>query len=145
MDKAHGPPTVTGASYLEMVKEVLPEVRGRASQRRWWWQQDGAGVHCTDAVINFLNAKFHGRVITRRGEHPWPPFSPDLLLLDYYFWGFANAAVWRQKPMKAVLKEVAASLNVDVLRSVRSNFRKRAETCLTMEGGHFEYALDLFK
>ena len=44
--------------------------------------------------------------------------------------------------MKAVVKEVAASLNVDVLRSVRSNFRKRAETCLTMEGGHFEYALD---
>jgi len=100
MDEAHGPPTVTGASYLAMVKEVLPEVRGRASQRRCWWQQDGAGVHCTDAVINFLNAKFHGRVITRRGEHPWPPFSPDLSPLDYYFWGFINAEVWRQNPNK---------------------------------------------
>ena len=52
-------------SYLAMVKEeVGTEVRGRASQRRWWWQQDGTGVHCTDAVINFLDAKFRGRVIS---------------------------------------------------------------------------------
>ena len=46
--------------------------------------------------------------------------------------------------MKAVVKEVAASLNGEVLCSVMTNFRKRAETCLTMEGGHFKYALDPF-
>ena len=69
MDEAHGPPTVTGASYLAMVKEeVWPEVRGPASQRRWWWQQDGAGVHCTDAVNNFLNAKFHSWVISDHAQ-----------------------------------------------------------------------------
>ena len=64
MDKAHRRPTVTGASYLAMEKEEMwPEVRGPASQRLWWWLQDGAGLHCTDAV-NFLNGKFHGRVIS---------------------------------------------------------------------------------
>ena len=81
-------------------------------------------------------------VIMRRGEYLWLPFSPDLSQHDYYFRGLADAEVWRQKPTKVVVKKVAASLNGDVLHSVMTNFRKRAETCLTMEGGHFEYALD---
>ena len=84
-------------------------------------------------------------MITRRGEYPWVTFSLDLSPLDNYFWGFADADVWRQKPTKAVVKEVAASLNGDVLCSVMTNFWKRAENCLTMEGCHFEYALDWFK
>ena len=45
-------------------EEMWPEVRGPASQRLWWWLQDGTGLHCTDAINNFLNGKFHGQVIS---------------------------------------------------------------------------------
>ena len=56
-------------------------------------------------------------------KRPWPPDSADLSPLDYYFRGFANAEVWRQKPttiaaLKAVVEGVAASLNGEVLRAV---------------------------
>ena len=85
MDEPHRPPTVTAESYLEMLEEeVWPEVMGRARRNGWWFQQDGASVHCTDAVLAFLNAKFGGRVVSRRGEHPWPPYSPDLNPLNFF-------------------------------------------------------------
>ena len=150
MDEEHRPRTMTGESYGEMLRnEVWPEVRGRAGQRRWWWQQDGAALHCTEENLAFLVAKFRGRVISRRGENPWPPYSPDLSPLDYYFWGYANAEVFRQQPttipqLKAIVEEVAANLSGDVLRAVMANFRKRCEVCLEFDGGHFEYALERF-
>ena len=89
--------------------------------------------------LTFLNDKFRGRVISRRDEIPWPSYSPDLSPLDYYFWGFANAEVWRQQPatleqLKRIVEEVAASLSGDVLRAVMAYFRKRCEVCLAMEG-----------
>ena len=38
MDDVDHPKRVTGESYLEMLREnVWPEVRGRASHRRWWF------------------------------------------------------------------------------------------------------------
>ena len=65
---------------------------------------------------------------------PWPPYSSDLLPLNHYFWGFANAEAGRQKPptigwlririaaLKAVVEEV--SLSGDVLRAVMAIFWK---------------------
>ena len=70
-------------------------------------------------------------------KRPWPPDSADLSPLDYYFRGFANAEVWRQKPttiaaLKAVVEGVAASLNGEVLRAVMriEKFHKWAVLCL---------------
>ena len=63
---------------------------GRPSQRWWWRQQDGACVHCTDIVIDFLNAKLHGRVISDHAQAgaavaDFQPFSLSawLLLLGF--------------------------------------------------------------
>ena len=150
MDDLDHPKRVTGESYLEMVRDsVWPEVRARAGRGQWWWQQDGAPAHATNACIEFLEQKFRGRVITRRGEFPWPPYSPDLNPLDYYFWGFVNAEVWCRKPetieeLRQIVEEVAAMITGEVIQSVMANFRKRCEVCKAMEGGHFEYALERF-
>ena len=148
MDEPHRPPTVTAASYLEMLKnEVWPEVRGLAGRRGWWWQQDGATVHCSDEVLAFLEEKFRGRVISRRGDNPWPPYSPDLNPLDFFFWGFCMAEVFRLKPatieeLKTVVEDLAAELSGDVIRGVMASFRRRCEACIEADGGAFEYLLD---
>ena len=150
MDDVTHPKRVTGASYLSMLQTcVWPEVKGRAGRKGWWFQQDGAPAHATDACITFLKEKFHNRVITRRGEHPWPAYSPDLNVLDYYFWGFANAEVWRQRPesledLRRCVEDVAAMISGDVIRAAMDNFQKRCEVCRDMKGGHFEYALERF-
>ena len=151
MDDVSHPKRVTADSYLAMVRDaVWPEVRARASHRRWWFMQDGAPVHVSNAVIDFLNQKFAGRVITRRGDHPWPSYSPDLNPLDTFFWGFANAEVWRRKPesldeLRVIVEEVAATLSGEIIRSVMANFRKRCEVCIEMGGSYFEYALERFE
>ena len=127
--------------------EVWPEVRGLAGRRGWWWQQDGAIVHCSDEVLAFLEEKFRGRVISRRGDNPWPPYSPDLNPLDFFFWGFCMAEVFRLKPatieeLKTVVEDLAAELSGDVIRGVMASFRRRCEACIEADGGAFEYLLD---
>ena len=52
-------------------------------RRMYWFQQHGAAVHITNDVRELLNKTFHGRVISRIMEHPWPDKSPDLSPLDY--------------------------------------------------------------
>ena len=78
MDKPHHPRTVTAESYLNMLcTEVWPEVAQEAGRGCWWFEQDGASVHCTDDILAFLNNKFRRRGVSRHGEHGWPPSSLD--------------------------------------------------------------------
>ena len=111
---------------------------------------DGAPAHVSNECIAFLENKFRGRVITRHGENPSPAYSPDLNVLDFYFWGFANQEVWRRKPstiakLREIVEDVAQDLSGEIIRAVMANFRKRSEICLAMGGLYFEYALERFE
>ena len=64
---------------------VWPKVRGQASRKQFWFQQDGATVHSTTQVRDWLKEKFDNRVISRFLDHPWPTRRPDLSPLDYWF------------------------------------------------------------
>lgn len=50
-----------------------------------WFQQDGAPPHYSVAVRNYLNNTFPERWIGRRGTIEWPPRSPDLTPLDFFY------------------------------------------------------------
>ena len=147
MDEPHRPKTVTGDSYHAMVtEEIWPEVKGRATRNRWWWMQDGAPVHCTRKTLDFVEDKFGGRVISRKSDISWPPYSPDLNPHDYFLGGYAMAEVWRQKPetmeqLKQVIEEMAASMSRGLIRNSVANLRKRVDKCLEVGGGHFEFLL----
>ena len=133
--------SVNGEWYLSMLRDrVWPEVRGRARRNGFWWQQDGATSHVTNQVLDFLSAKFGGRIISRRSNIPWPP---DLNVLDHFFWSFAMAQVRRVKPsdideLKATVEEVARSIPVEMVRDAARNLRKRCRACEDASGGHFE-------
>ena len=91
--------SVNGERYCSMIADhVWPEVRGRARRNQYWWQQDGATSHMTKDVLEFLLDKFNGRLISRRSEIFWPPYSPDLNVLDYWFWSFAMVHIRRVQP-----------------------------------------------
>ena len=88
--------------YLDMLKEkVWPKIRNIASRQMYWFQQDGAVVHTTKDVREWLNKTFHGCVISRMMEHPWPAKSPDLSLLAYWFWNMAMAKL-RMAPRRHI-------------------------------------------
>jgi hypothetical protein len=52
------------------------------------FQLDGASPHFGCTVRESLNRTVLGRWTARLGEVPWPRKSPDLIPLDFYFWGF---------------------------------------------------------
>ena len=80
--------SLNGASYLEMLEDVVwHRFRTVATRRSYWFQQDGATPHTTLRTRALLQEKF--RVISRLTTHIWPVKSPDLSPLDFYFWGVA--------------------------------------------------------
>ena len=109
--------SVNGQTYLDMLKEkVWPKIRNLASRRMYWFQQDGEAVHITNGVREWLNKTFHGRVISRMMEHPWPTKSPDLSPLDYWFWNVAMFELRRAPPrdigeLKTTVNAFAESLD----------------------------------
>ena len=107
-NKAHGAKVMAWVGIVD--GQVLPvhwfqgSVDGltwqsRATRRHFWFQQDSASPHCTDCT--FLASKIGDRVISRRTEHHWPPYSPDLNPLDFSFWSQAMAHAVRCEPKLA--------------------------------------------
>ena len=139
--------SVKAETYLDMLKNrVWPAVRGSSTKENYWFQQDGARVHTSYENLSFLKEKFHGRVISDKLDFYWPPKSPDLNPLDYYFWGVAQQEVHAKKPktlqeLKAIVENFATRITKDTLLKVADNFMKRVKLCLDENGGHFEHLL----
>ncbi|RZC33604.1 hypothetical protein BDFB_003179 [Asbolus verrucosus] len=55
-----------------------------------WFIHEGAGPHTHISVRRYLNRKYPGRWIGRRARYEntpiWSARSPELNLLDFYFW-----------------------------------------------------------
>ena len=57
-----------------------------------WFQQDCATAHTAVISIAALRRLFPQRVISRFGDVPWPPRSPDLTAPDFFLW-----VIWKVK------------------------------------------------
>ena len=139
--------SVDGAKYLEMLEtHVWPAIKYRATRRGYWMQQDGASPHVTGPVMDFLREKFGEKIISRNSTHHWPPYSPDLSVLDFSFWAQAMTEVIRCKPstltaLKDVVEEFAEDMDEDLVRTMCRNTKKRAQNCVDQKGGYFEHLL----
>ena len=138
--------SVTGQRYLSMLRDcVWPDIRFGSSRRKYFWQQDGASSHVTKEVLDFVDQRFQHRVIS--SFIPWPPYSPDLSPLDFFFlWGWVESQVRRIKPatipeLQRAVEDIVGAVPEDFVRAAAANVRKRCEACLTASGGHFEYFL----
>jgi len=65
-----------------------------AGDNFWLWchvpmgtvsQLDGASPHIFHHIHVFLDREFPDHWVGRGGPIPWPPHSPDLTLLDFFF------------------------------------------------------------
>ena len=139
---------VDSNKYLDMLETIVwPAVRGSATRKQYWFMQDGAPPHCTAEVLEFLASKFGDRVISRKTQHFWPPYSPDLNPLDFSFWSQAMAHVLRCKPatiedLKSAVDDFALNFDPQKALKMARHVRYRAQLCRSKAGGHFE---DLIK
>ena len=82
------PLRLTGGTYRVFLEEVLGDLLEDVPldiRRGLWFQHDGAPPHFALDVRNHLNRRFGHRWIGRGGPIPWPPRSPDLNPLDFFY------------------------------------------------------------
>ena len=143
--------TVNQHVYLDLLQsKVWPFVSHHATRKGYWFQQDGAKAHTAVNVRSWLTEKFHERVISHLMDRMWPPRSPDLSPLDYWFWGACLQELRRSPPrsideLKATVEAYAASLTPEEISKAVMDILPRAEACILAEGGAFEYGLKKHK
>lgn len=52
-----------------------------------FYQHDRAPLYRTLLVTTFSQNTFHDKWFANKGLLLWPPFSPDLIVIDYPTWG----------------------------------------------------------
>ena len=138
---------LTGEKYLTLLqRDVLPILQQREDFDDIWLQQDGAPPHFAKCVRGFLHQTFPGRWLGRRGCVDWPPRSPDLTPLDFFFWGAAKEFVYKQRltnveDMKRKITDFFSQVNSDpdLCQKVCRSVRNWCERCFNVGGLQFEH------
>lgn len=79
---------LNGEMYLHFLDSELPELLEEVPlniRQKMWILHDGAPVHYNFLVNEHLNDSFPGRWIGRGGPRRWPPRSPGLNKLDFFY------------------------------------------------------------
>lgn len=139
--------TVNGERYLNILtRKFIPALQRRGIMSTCWFQQDGAGPHTANHVLEKLEEKFRGRLISLKTPNEWPPHSPDLSPLDYFLWGTLKEHVYN--PMPTTIDELKNSIRREMrlitqatCNNVIQNFRRRIRLISEKRGGHIEHLL----
>ena len=113
-----------------------------------WYQHDGAPAHFFNASRQILDNNFPNRWIGRGGPVAWPPRSPDLTPLDYFFWGHMKSLVYEtpvESEMDLLARIAAAAGDISddhrMVAKVHHSLERRCTSCITVNGRHFEQLL----
>ena len=79
--------TVNSERYSAMLNEFLFQKIEEDDMDDIWFYQDGATCHTANVTIDLLRTVFENRIISRNSDVNWPPWSCDLIPLDYFLWG----------------------------------------------------------
>lgn len=97
--------------------------------------------------FRYLNDEFGNNWIGQRGPHRWPPRSPDLNPLDFFFWGYLKDNVFKfprpanVQQLRDKILQVSEEVSAVMLRSTVASFYDRLGFCLTAYGHQFEHLL----
>jgi len=73
---------------------------------------------------------FPGHLISRFGDVPWPPRSPDLSTCDFFLWGYLKLSVYAHKPrtlndLKEAVRQEIRPIDRQLLARVMDDFLKK--------------------
>lgn len=142
------PQRLTGDSYLNFLQEELPVLLEEIPlqlRQHLWFMHYGAPAHFSIDVRNHLDAVYANRWIGRGGTEHWHTRSPDLNPLDFcilkslvYSTPVENVGDLRNR----IIARCETIRNTPgQFARIRQSMRRRVESCLTSEGGHFQHLL----
>lgn len=139
---------VNGQSYLQFLQNtVLPTIQQLNLPYDVTFMHDGHPAHGEHNVTAFLNDTFREQWIGQRGPCRWPPRSPDLNPMDFFFWGYLKNEIFNlNKPqsieeLRRRIVEVANTITPQMLRNVLKNFYERLAFCSAAAGLQFEHLI----
>lgn len=141
--------TLDGEDYLHILQNhLVPYLKSHRICSRSIYQHDGAPPHIKGNVQEFLKSTFgEERLISRFNIHPWPPRSPDLSPVDFWFWGKLKQLVYSPglPSTKAELlervREKSSEVTTADVHVANRNFLHRLLFVNEENGGHFQYLL----
>jgi len=126
--------------YLDVLSSVVfPWIEKVAHGRPWVWQQDKSQCHVSDKTIDWLKENAYDFV----DKETWPPNSPDLNPVDYFFWGVLEAKINRRRHdnkaslMESIRRE-ATNMGSELVRKACRQFRRRVEQVIETEGSYVD-------
>ena len=136
---------VNGERYLQLLKtEVEPVIRRLFPEEPVHFQQDGAPPHYALAVRHYLDATFPGKWIGRRGPVEYPPRSPDLTPLDFFFSGQLKNIVFKERvrsiqELKDRIVQCSQEIPMHLYKTVCQSVLSRCRDLIAANGHHFEH------
>ena len=139
--------TVNQHRYCEMLQQWLqPKVDALREEHEGvelWFQQDGATAHTSVQSIGLVKQMFPGRVVSKRGDVGWPPYSPDLNPCDFFLWGYLKDRVYRSGPnsleaLETAIREEIDNIPLQMCQTVMQAFRDSLQTCIDVRGEHLK-------
>lgn len=145
------PDRLNGASYLEFLETTFGNLMDDVplqERRDSWFMHDGAPPHFAITVRQYLNQHFPDRWLGRGGPVAWPPRSPDLNPLDFCIWGYVKCLVYKQSfnSLEELRQKIIDAFNEikgkqSLCLNIRRSLERRYQSCIEMNGGHFEQLL----
>jgi len=140
---------INSQNYCNLLRnQVIPAIEDIVGDafHNVWFQQDGAPAHFSLEARNILNNVFTDRWIGRRGTIEWPPRSPDLNPLDFFYWGYLKTKVYETRfenleELREKIVNVSNSITPDFLTNVIDTFYVRLGYCQVVEGHQFEHLI----
>lgn len=94
---------VNAVSYHKHLKgQLFPAIEKVTKRKDWIFVQDGATSHTSNLVQNYLSDTLKKRFISKT---EWPPCSPDVNPLDYFFWDSVKTKVYADRKGKPFTNE----------------------------------------
>ena len=132
---------VTGPYFTKhLEKDLLSECRRMYPDDNYIFQQDGATSHTSLVCQSKLRQLLRKRFINK---DQWPPKSPDLNPLDYYFWEVIKTEVYknRSEPFQNLAQLSRRirivwqrAINMEHVRKAIDQFRPRCQKVVECRG-----------
>lgn len=136
---------VTGQNYLNMLQTFFyTELQQSNNVNEQLFMQDGAPPHYANNVRQWLDVKFPGKWIGRRGPIDWPARSPDLTPLDFFLWGHLKHLVYSKESydlecLKQNIISAFDELDISHIQNACKSVISRCQLCIAADGKQFEY------
>src|SRR5579872_7232922 len=141
---------LNGLRYYEILNQHLIEEfidnLPLIETRNLFFQQDGAPPHNIRNVSELLNTNFGNNWIGTNGPVRWPPRSPDLTPMDFFFWGHIKNKLCKKtnnninELRQNFMNCVTSISNIHIHNAVQS-VMKRCNLCIEKNGHQFEHYL----